>query len=413
MNIVSLLLYGAILLGGAQAANAAPLTLTAALALAEQHSPALKAASSQAYGAQAALDTARAFPNPDLEIGSGVSQLNPAAPQPGRNSMVSLSQPLELPNVRLARQRAAEAGAVSGSALLDEARLNLHAQVRQAFLEVQRRQAEAQLAEEGRALLAQIRSRVNLRVEVGESSRYELIKAEAEALAAEHIAQSAEIKAVQARDRLRALLGAPLPENFDIVAAALMPADLPALGPLREELLARHPLLKIASAEAQRASARLDHERSLRYPQPTLKWTAERHPDVNLWRVGVALPLPLWDQRSGPVGEAQAGVERSEAEQARIRLDLLNELDQAYGRYQIARRQTHIFETGLMQGAENALKVAEAAYRYGERGILDYLDAQRVFRSTRMDYLNARYELQFALVDIDRLRATLLAGETP
>ena len=67
-----------------------------------------------------------------------------------------------------------------------------------------------------------------------------------------------------------------------------------------------------------------------------------------------------------------------------------------------------IFETGLMRDAETTLKVAEAAYRYGERGILDYLDAQRVFRSTNSDYLNARYELQFSLIEIERLRSTYL-----
>jgi cobalt-zinc-cadmium efflux system outer membrane protein len=173
--------------------------------------------------------------------------------------------------------------------------------------------------------------------------------------------------------------------------------------------LASQPVLKIADAETRRAEAKLELERSLRIPQPTLKWSAERHPDVSLWRVSVAMPLPLWDQRKGQVGEAYANRERAVADQDRIRFALLGELDQAYGRYQIARHQMTVFETGLMREAEAALKVAEAAYRYGERGILDYLDAQRVFRSTRMDYLNARYELQFALIDIERLRAT--AGE--
>ena len=183
---------------------------------------------------------------------------------------------------------------------------------------------------------------------------------------------------------------------------------MPELSQLRAELLLNQPLLKVALAETERAEAKLEQERSLRIPQPTLKWSAERHPDVNLWRISVAMPLPLWNQRAGPVGEAHANGERARADQERIRFSLLSELDQAYGRYQIARRQMVVFETGLMRDAESALKVAEAAYRYGERGILDYLDAQRVFRSTRMDYVNARYELQFALVDIERL----CAGET-
>lgn len=387
---------------------AAPLTLSQALALAEQNSPALKVASTQADGAHAALDTARAYPNPDIELGSGNSHLLPPTALRGHNSAFSVAQPLEFPSVRNARQRAAQAGVASGSAQLADARINLHAQVKLAFLDILRRQDEAALAAENHALLLQIRNRIKLRVEVGESPRYELVKSGAELMAAESAAQTAEIRVAQAKDKLRALSAAPLNDSFELVHVIPVPPGLPELNLLRAEMLENQPLLKTAVAETERSEAKLEQERSLRIPQPTLKWSAERHPDVNLWRVSVALPLPLWNQRAGPVGEAHANRERALADQQRIRFSLLGELDQAYGRYQIARRQLVVFETGLMRDAESALKVAEAAYRYGERGILDYLDAQRVFRSTRMDYVNARYELQFALVDIERLRA----GET-
>jgi cobalt-zinc-cadmium efflux system outer membrane protein len=390
---------------------AAPLTLAQALALAEQHSPALTAANSQLDGAHAALVTARAYPNPEIEFGSGNSYLLPPTSQRGHNSAFAVSQPMELPALRNARQRSAEAGIASGFAQLDDTRINLFAQVKVAFFDVLRRQDEAKLAAENQALLLQILNRVKLRVEVGESPRYELVKSEAESLTAENAANSAEIRVVQAKHKLRALLGASMDEQFEIINATPAATALPTLGKLREEMLENQPLLKVAIAETERAEAKLEQERSLRIPQPTLKWSAESHPDVNLWRVSVAMPLPLWNQRAGPVGEAYSNHQRASAERERIRFSLLAELDQAYGRYQIANRQLYVFETGLMRDAEAALKVAESAYRYGERGILDYLDAQRVYRSTRMDYVNARYELQFSLIDIERLRATPLAGE--
>jgi cobalt-zinc-cadmium efflux system outer membrane protein len=47
--------------------------------------------------------------------------------------------------------------------------------------------------------------------------------------------------------------------------------------------------------------------------------------------------------------------------------------------------------------------VAEAAYRFGERGILDYLDAQRVYRSARNELIAARFERRAALIDIQTL----------
>ena len=388
---------------------AAPLTLPQALALAQLNSPAISVASAQSDGAHAALDTARSYPNPDIELGTGNTRLLPPTSQTGHNSLLTLSQPVEFSALRNARQRAAEAGVASGSAQLDEARINLYAEVKLAFLEVLRRQDEARLAVENYALLLQIRNRIKLRVEVGESPRYELVKSDAESLTAENAAKTSEIRVVQAKDKLRALLGAPIADQFEIVHELSVSPELPALDKLRAELIERQPLLKIASAETERAQAKLEQERSLRIPQPTLRWSAERQPDASMWRVSVTMPLPLWNQRAGPIGEAHANRMRASAEQEQIRLSLLSELDYAYGRYQIARRQMSIFETGLLRDAESALKVAEAAYRYGERGILDYLDAQRVFRSTRLDYLNARYELQFALVEIERLRAT--AGE--
>jgi cobalt-zinc-cadmium efflux system outer membrane protein len=57
----------------------------------------------------------------------------------------------------------------------------------------------------------------------------------------------------------------------------------------------------------------------------------------------------------------------------------------------------------VVREAESALRVAEAAYRFGERGILDVLDAQRVLRSVRADLLQARYQLQVARITLIQL----------
>lgn len=393
-------------------ANATPLTLDEALRLTEAHSPALAAAQAQERGAQAALNTALAYPNPEVEVASGASRPRQIGGTSGRNELLGLSQQFELPSLRAARRQGAEAGIVSGAAALGDARLNQHAAVKQAFFDVLRRQEEARLAAENHALLLQIRNKVKVKVEVGESPRYELVKSEAEALAAESATRSADLRVTQARDRLRALIGAPLAESFEVAAEPPLAADLPELAELRRDLLARQPLLKVAEAEKLRAQARLEQERASRLPQPTIKLSTERDPDMNQWRVGLVLPLPLWNRREGPIGEAVAGMHRAEAEARQVNLGLLADLDQAYSRYQIAKRQVQTFESGLMKEAENAMKVAEAAYRFGERGILDYLDAQRVLRTTRVDFLNARYELQAALIEIERLRATPLTSNS-
>ena len=78
-------------------------------------------------------------------------------------------------------------------------------------------------------------------------------------------------------------------------------------------------------------------------------------------------------------------------------------MDAAYSNFLLARQQVETFESALLERAQRTLEAAEAAYRFGERGIIEYLDAQRTFRSVRQDYLNSRYELQYAVIEIERL----------
>jgi cobalt-zinc-cadmium efflux system outer membrane protein len=63
------------------------------------------------------------------------------------------------------------------------------------------------------------------------------------------------------------------------------------------------------------------------------------------------------------------------------------------------------FDSGILREARDSLRVAEAAYRFGERGILDYLDAQRTLRSIRNELNATRFELQAARIELERLRA--------
>ena len=121
------------------------------------------------------------------------------------------------------------------------------------------------------------------------------------------------------------------------------------------------------------------------------------------YRLGLALPLPLWNQRQGQIAEAAANVNQVQAVLSDRELALTRDLDSSYQRYIIAQNQVASFESGLLAQSESVLKVAEAAYRYGERGILEYLDAQRVYRIVKKDYLAAKFDYVSAMLEIERL----------
>lgn len=390
---------------------AEPLTLPAIMQLAEQHNPGLQASRDQVDVARGTRRTAQAYPNPELDIGTGPSRVRQVRGQTGQNRIIGLSQPIDYPQTRAMRIQGAEAGIDVAEAGLQGARINLLTQVKLAFYDVLRRQDEMRIAQENFDLLGDVRDRVRLRVTIGESPRYELVKAEAELLEAAKNLESAVIRVDQAKDALRNLIGPALPENFEVAGKLRIDTPIPPLEELRREVMARSPDIAQSQARENQAAARLQLERRLRIPQVTVHGVYEEDPDIRSWRLGMSLPLPLWNRREGPIAEATAQLAQSQSLVAQQQLVLLRELETIYSSYLISGRQVDAFEAGLLKEAEAALKVAEAAYRFGERGILDYLDALRVYRAVRQDFLAARYDLQAAIVQIERLRATDLSRE--
>lgn len=370
----------------------------------EAASPEIASVAQLRLGAQAETLTARAFPNPDLELGGGPwrSRIGGAS---GSAGTVGISQLVELPAVRGARAGASEAGLSAAAAQVEAVRLAVGYQARAAFYELLRRQEEERLALESAKLLAEIQGKVETRVAVGEAPRLELVRAEAESLAAQNAAVAAALRVDEARAVLRRLGGNSLPAVFHARGALPPHVEAPPLAVLVPQVLAAHPQLKAAAAETERARSRLDLERALRTPQPTLRAIGSSDPESRQALVGISIPLPLWNRREGPIAQAQAGIGYATAQVEAQRAQLLRELDSAYARQGVTQRQISTFEKSLLRSAEEGLRVAEAAYRAGERSLLEVLDAQRTLRSVRADYNQALFDRNAAWLDIERLTA--------
>lgn len=396
-----------------QSAPLKTLTIEEALALANRYSPLLKAASASLDGAQAGIFSARAYANPTITFGSlGRQRAIQTTAVPGMVHGFTFNQPVELPSVRETRINAADLGRQSSQYALSETRLAVHGAVKQACYEVLRRTGEVELAQGNRQLLEDLRRRIQVQVKVGEAARLELTRAEAEVAMARIQVQSAELRRSAALSALSASVGAPL-GNVEVKAALDPPAILEPLDTLREEVIASHPAIAVAESETRRAQAILENERAQRIPQPTLWADMFQQPDAAQYRFGVTVNLPVWNRRGGPIAEAVAARRRAGAIAEQRRLEITATLERAYNLYQIANQQVEIFEAGTLRQAEAALQAAEAAFRFGARGVIEVLDAQRVLRAARLDYLNAQFDRQEALIELEQLRALDLRRRTP
>jgi len=363
------------------------------------------AAREQISAARHAVVSAGAFPNPELEYLSGTQRSRGPGGNPGNARSVALTQPLDLPWRRSARIAVAEAGLDATGAAVRAFEADTIARLRLHYFDVLRREAELKNAREDMAVMESVRSRIALRVETGEAPRFELIKADAEMLNAQKTAQAAGFRVEQARSALRQAVGGGLPAEFALRGQLRDVPELPPMEGLRRQLQETSPDLARVRAELVRAQHQLDLERRQRWPSLALKASVDEDPDVRSSKFGLVVSVPLWDRRSGPVGEAAAQVTRARYELEAQEFSLGQQLEVAVQQYEIAGAQVSALESGIVRQAESALKIAEAAYRFGERGFLEVLDAQRVYRAARAELIAGRYELAAAWVEIERLRA--------
>jgi cobalt-zinc-cadmium efflux system outer membrane protein len=357
--------------------------------------------------ARFAVTTARAFPNPQIESLKGTRASRSGAVDPNRQvKSISVTQDLDMPWHRFPRVDAAEAGFTAAEANQRAFLNDMRAKLRVRYYDLLRRQSESIASREDRSLMEGIRSRIALMVETGESARFELVKADAEMLNSQKLAQSAELRVHQSRVALRALVGPELPENFEVVDLDRSLPTLPPLKQVQAEILATNPEIARTRAERLQLEKKLSEEKALRLPKLALRAEQDQDPDYTNKRVGLALEVPLWNWRSGPVGEAAARLTQTSDQLVFQEFSLLQALDAAYQQLSIAQAQVVALESGIVRQTANALRISEIAYKAGEKGFLEVLDAQRAYRVARNELITARFELSSAWTEIERIRAT-------
>ena len=172
---------------------------------------------------------------------------------------------------------------------------------------------------------------------------------------------------------------------------------------IQQQVRQHNPELAALQAQVLQAEAQLRSAQGSRWPGLELRYSQMRDPEVRQGQLSVGVQMPFMDTRSGPIAQASAELQRAEARLEGRQAELQQQIRVISKSLEIARLRIEALSQGSVREAEAALRVAQAAYRFGERGILDVLDAQRVLRSVRADLIDARYQLQVARIALEQL----------
>lgn len=258
--------------------------------------------------------------------------------------------------------------------------LRIATQVRRAFygtLSLERRlQARAEWLEQ----MERVEDAMLQRVEAGESAPYELERLRREIADVEAAESTDQAELVRQRARLAGLLGQPASQERLAVTGELVPRDLPDETAVRAAVAERP---EVVAAQKRAAAAELDVEAASRWwvPEPTLtggyKGASVADERFHGFVAGIALDVPLFDQRQGQRLEAEAALVRTRSRQELIEQRLSAELVGLARQARTLGEAAEAYRSAGVERAERVLEVAQQAYDADEIGILELIDAYR------------------------------------
>lgn len=351
--------------------------------------------------AKAGIISARAYPNPEIEFQRGRAKSLDTSESKNEYS-IGIGQPFEMPKKRLFRKKAAEAEVRALERDVENFHLELKAEIKTAFYQLLLNKKALEIAGENFKTVKELSRSAGIRVKAGEAPEFELVKAKVELLRADKELKKTANMLIISKASLNALLGNALEEDFDIKGEFILREKKYDLNGLLVNAIKNHPLALKAKNNVEAKGFTLDMEKASIFPDVTVRGSFDRETDKESYGLGISIPMPFWYQRKGEIAGASAEKIKAEAELRRTRVELSKAITEEYQNYLIAYDQIEVFENGLLKQTEEALRIAELSYAQGESGLLDYIDAQRVYRTILIEYHQSFFELEAATASLEK-----------
>jgi cobalt-zinc-cadmium efflux system outer membrane protein len=365
----------------------------------EVANPTLKAAKDNIEESKAAEITAYLRPNPDFGLSADGTQLTPYEgiyrPFAGTQLSPSISYLHERQHKReLRRDQAKESTTIAETTYFDNER-GLVFTLRSAFVQVLQAKAVLQNAKENLAYWDHELEINRTRYNAGDLAQVDLNRLVLQRVQFESDYETALVNLRTAKIQLLMLLNERTPiEKFDVTGPFDFPESLPSLEDFRNIALATRPDLKVSleNVELAKITYQLAVANGSTDPTWSVWWTHNpsfNNPyDYNTVGASVNIPLRIFDRNQGEKARTQIDIRRNERLKEANEAQVFSDVDTAYWTLvQNVNLLRPYKETYLPMSVDVRDKVS-FSFRNGGSSLLDYLDAEKSYRDTRLAYLN-------------------------
>ncbi|HEY6615173.1 MAG TPA: TolC family protein [Vicinamibacterales bacterium] len=353
---------------------------------------AIRAVAESVTAEQAARST---FPNPAVSYaheGAGLTQF------------FQMEQALPAFGLRGALERAGVAARESADAERDARLWQLRIDAHLAFARWRAADERLEGARSVERLVEQLIGVLITREREGEGSRFDRVRSEQELVDARQTVTSAEVDRLAARGAISAMLppNTPLPDS---IARPSVTANLDPAEALVQKAATSRAELRALESSARRFTLESEAAKRAVGPAATINGGVKRADDNNDMRtggvVGISLTLPLFNRAARDVTRWNAERARVEFERAVVEAAIRAEITTAAAILSL-RRQVATMARDSLSSADELVTMADVAYREGEAGILQLLDAYRTRGRAQERAAAAALELRLGEIALER-----------
>lgn len=378
--------------GGAHAQERTEQEIVEAIVREGPRARAIRAATEVVASAQAAR---LAFPNPVASYsreGAGFTEF------------FQVDQPLPAFGLRSALERVGVAARDAAEAEREAQLWQLRNDARDA---VARLRAASERLESARSLAELVEGLIGVlttREREGEGTRFDRIRAQQEFVDAQQAVVAATIDRADARGALAALLpqGISVPERFPRPATAQLADGIEAM---QARATTSRSELRALNAAMRQFELEADVARRATGVAPTLSAGVKRAEDDDDTRTGpvfgVSVAVPLFNRGSRESARWVAERARVELERISIEAAIRSQVARSFEAVRV-RRQSVPAVSAAVSSADDLITIADVAYREGEIGILQLVDAYRTAARARERAIEANLSLALSEIALER-----------
>lgn len=392
------------------------ITLDQAIQLALKHNQNLLAAQTTVQQSEAEEITANLRPDPVLQ---GDAQYLPVF-QPSNFSAdyldntaqfdLGVSYLFERGKKRQHRLQAARDVTALTRAQVADAERTLAYNVATGFINVELAESTLELANQDLKSFQNTLDITQARYKAGEIGLDDYLKMKLQLLQFQMDVSQAKLARTQGLSDLRQLLGyGSVNENYDVASSFDYQSMTAGVEDLQSLALKTRPDLQAAQLGVTAANSQFQLQKSIgkRDVTATANYT---HLTLNDLALYGTIQLPIFDRNQGEIKRAGFAITQAQEQQIYANGQVLTDVRDAYEGLRANDQVVSLYRTGYLSEAQQSRDITEYAYRHGAASLLDFLDAERSYRSVQLGY---RQALASYLLSLEQLRQAVGTRSLP